>query len=198
MSDTEKKVPLRVMTPPAILSYPHLFEPVAGPDGGEPKYSATFIFPKGTDLAVLKAAAMAAGRAKWGAKFEEGLRNGSRKFPFRTDVEEKGYPEGSTFFTARSKQAPGLASRYKGPNGKATPITKEQQVPGNAGELYAGCMVRASLVAFAYDNVSKGVTFALNNIQKLDEGKRLDNRRAAEDEFTDNLSDEPASLDDVL
>ena len=56
----------RVITPDAILSYPHVFDVWAGKDGTQkPSYSATFIFVEGTDLTALKAAVVEAGRAKW-------------------------------------------------------------------------------------------------------------------------------------
>ena len=201
MSDTPQKTSGKVVIPEAILSYPHLFEAVAGPDGGEAKYSATFIFPEGTDLTALKAAAKAVGEAKWGLKFTEGVRSGKYHWPFRTDVEDKGYPKGSTYIGARSKQAPGLVSRYIDPaTGKAHVITADEQKPGNVNELYAGCKVRASLSVFAFNfqNMKFGVSFGLNNIQKLGEGERLDSRRAATDEFEADLSEAPASLDDLM
>lgn len=59
------------------------------------------------------------------------------------------------------------------------------------------------MTAFAYDMpTSKGVSFALNNVQKLGDGKRLDGRVAATDDF-EALESEPASmgddnLDDIL
>ena len=204
MTDTPKtaKPVLRVITPEVILSYPHLFEAVAGPDGGEPKFSAVFVAPKGTDLTALKTAAMTAGANQFGGieKFKEGVRTGKFYWPFRDDVEDKGYPEGSVFFSARSKQPPGIVSRFQGPDTKPLPITKEMQKPGDPGEVYAGCHVRASVVAFAFEfqGMKRGVSFALNNVQKLGEGDRLDNRRAAADEFEADLSEEPASLGDLL
>jgi hypothetical protein len=202
MTEAPKKPSTRVTTPEAILSYPHLFEPSAGPDGGEAKYSATFVFPKGTDLTALKAAALAAGVAKFGeGKFQEGVRSGKLYWPFRDDVEDKGYPAGSIFLGARNKQAPGLVSRKKNAANadRPMPITAESQKPGNEDELYAGCKVRASLSAFAFDSHGKkGVSFALGNVQKLGEGERLDSRRAAEDEFEADLSETPASIDDLL
>jgi hypothetical protein len=58
--------------------------------------------------------------------------------------------------------------------------------------------VRASLRAFAYDtNGNKGVSFGLNNIQKLGEGQRLDGRKAATDEFDADLSQAPADISAV-
>lgn len=182
----------RVITPECILSYPHLFEPTIAPGAKEASYSASFVFPAGTDLKALKLAAIAAGKDKFGDKFEAGVRNGSIKMPFRTDVEEKGYPEGSTFVNARSKQRPGVVSIYPDPNNnnKPTQITNPEQV-------YPGVFVVASLTAFGYDKAgNKGVSFALNNVQVRRDGERLDSRKAATDEFSADES-AVASLDDL-
>ena len=44
--------------------------------------------------------------------------------------------------------------------------------------------MRASLRPFTYDtNGSKGVSFALQNLQKLRDGERIDGRLRPEDEF---------------
>jgi hypothetical protein len=186
------KTATRVVTPEAILSYPHLFEPTIAPGAKEASYSASFVFPAGTDLKTLKLAAIAAGKDKFGDKFEAGVRNGSIKLPFRTDVEEKGYPEGSTFINARSKQRPGVVSIFPDPSngGKPTPITDTDKV-------YPGVIVIASLTAFGYDKAgNKGVSFALNNVQVRRDGERLDSRKAATDEFAADES-AVASLEDL-
>lgn len=198
--DTQK-ASTRVITPAATLSYPHLFEATTGPGGeGKPKFSATLVFAPGTDITALKQAAIAAARAKFGDKTEALIRAGKIAMPFREDAEDKGYPEGSVYINCRSDQSPGLVSRYKGPDNKPSIITKDMQKPGDPNELYPGCQVRASVVAFGYDfqGMKKGVSFALNNVQKLGDGTRLDNRRAASDEFEADLSEAPASLEDLL
>lgn len=181
-----------LITPIAILSYPWIFKPQpplpGSPAGTEPKYGATFVFPKGTDLTALNNAAKEAAREKWGDKGEEIFRK-QRHPLFKTD-EDKGYPEGSIFLRASAKTAPGVVGRYKDPaTGKPIPIT-------DPAELYAGCMVRASLRAFAYDAAgNKGVSFGLSNIQKVGEGQRLDGRKKAEDEFD---GEEAPAADDLL
>jgi hypothetical protein len=193
--------PTRVKTPEAILSYPHLFEPWRGPNGDQnPKFSATFIFVEGTNLDELKGAVKAAGVAKWGEKkFAEMVRDGSCRLPFRTDVSGKGYPAGSTFIICRNDGPPGVVSREADPaTGKPAIITAEEQVAGNPNEMYAGCMVRGLVGAFAYTNVGVGVSFGLNGVQRLGEGKRLDNRVAAQDAFDADMSDTPASIDDLI
>jgi hypothetical protein len=42
------------------------------------------------------------------------------------------------------------------------------------------------------------VSFGLGNVQKYDDGERLDSRQAADEEFEADLSKTPASLDDVI
>lgn len=183
----------RVITPKAILSYPHLFSPQAPPGGGKAKYSACLIFEKGTDLSALKKAVLDAAVTKWGADKAPGMiRAGQLRLPFREDWEAKGYPEGAVFLNVRTEQQPGIVSIYPGPDKKPLPITEEK-------EIYPGCYVRASINPFAYDTQgNKGVSFALNNIQKLADGPRLDNRRAAEDEFEADMSAAPADLSDLM
>ena len=180
--DTRK----RVVTPEAIISFPRLFKPEPGPQGGEPKYSAAFIFVQGTDLTQLKQAIVVAGQEKWGDKFAELVRaKVNFRLPFRNDVAGKGYPEGSTFFNATSKQRPQI-------------VDANLQEVNDPEKVYAGAKVLASVTAFAYDNVGRGVAFALNNVQFLADGERLDNRLAAADEFDKMMSEVPADLADLM
>lgn len=170
-------MPKIVITPEAILSYPHLFTPAAPNPLSEPVYSCSLVFPPGTDLSGLKAAALEAAKERWGDKAEPLIKSGKVRLPFRTDAEEKGYPAGSIFINVKSKTRPGIVSRYAGPDGKPQRIENEE-------EVYPGCRVRASIRAFTYDtNGNRGVSFGLNNLQKLGDGERLDGKRRAEDEF---------------
>lgn len=182
----------KVISPQAVLSYPHLFEPNLPPGATEPVYSCALVFEKGTDLSELKKAALAAATEKFGNKAEGLIRDGKLKMPFRNDAEDKGYPEGSIFMNVKNKSKPGVVSTYPGPDGKPTAIDSPDQV-------YAGCRVRASLRAYAYDvSGNKGVAFSLGNLQKLADGDRLDGRKRAEDEFEADLSAKPADLDDLI
>lgn len=164
------------------VSYPAVFEP-KGFDGGEAKYSIVMLFPKNVDLGKaplnkkgeeiglsLKRVVFNAAEEKWGPKekWPKGLR-----LPFR-DGDEKadrdGY-EGHIFVSATSKSKPGLV----GPSN--TPIL-------NAEGFYAGCYARAEVIAFAYDTKgNKGVSFSLQNVQKLRDGEPFSGRRNAADVF---------------
>jgi hypothetical protein len=166
-----------VITPKGRLSYPHLFEPQLPPNGKEAVYSCTLVFEDGTDLSALEKLADEAGTEKFGAKYAALKKSREFRMPFRTDGEAKGYPEGSTFINIKSKNAPGIVSIYPGEDGKPAKITDPSQV-------YAGCFARASVRAYGYDTAgNKGIAFALNNVQKLADGDRLDGRIRAEDEF---------------
>lgn len=188
----------KIITPKATLSYPHLAEPQKAEDGKKPKYSCALVFEPGTDLSAMRAAAIEAGQAKFGNSFkvgtgpkqrtitfEEALDLGLFRSPFRTDAEAKGYPEGSVFVNVRTETKPQCVradvSRIADEDIKET--------------LYPGCIVKASLNAFGYENSgNKGVSFGLNNIQKIADGERLDSRVAAEAEFEPDLSGVPEDL----
>lgn len=181
---------MKVITPKARLSYPHLFEPQIPPNQTDPVYSCTLIFEDGADLTPMRKAAEAAGREKWGDKWDAAVKAGKIRLPFREDGEEKGYPPGSVFINIKSKAAPGIVSIYPDANGKPKTID-------NPADVYAGCYVRASLRAFAYDvNGNRGVSFALGNVQKVADGQRLDGRSRAEDEFEADAN-AGADLDDL-
>lgn len=166
----------KVMTPEFRVSFPDLFVPRAMEEGKEPMYSVTMLFPKGADLTVLKDAAKAAGVEKWGpdqAKWPKGL-----KLPFKDQGEKDydGYEAGATFVRASSKQKPGLVDQ------SVQPIIDQS-------EFYAGCYARATINAFAWEHVkdgkvlSRGISFGLQNVQKLRDGEPFGGRSNPTDDF---------------
>lgn len=180
----------KIITPEAQLSYPHLFTPQAAEDGGQEKYSCALVFFEGTDITALQRAAIETAVEKWGEKAKEQIKKGQLRLPFRKG-EEKDYADGSIFINVRGNRRPGIVSLIPDPKtGKPMAITDPE-------EVYAGCFVRASLTPFAYDTSgNKGVSFGLNNLQKIRDGERLDSRAAAEDEFEADAS-AVASLEDL-
>ena len=84
----------KITTPEALLSYEHLFQPMAPEgSGAEPQYSACLVFNKETDLSDLKKAVDDAGRARWGDKYTSLKESDSLRLPFRTDsLKEKATP----------------------------------------------------------------------------------------------------------
>ena len=183
----------QIVTPEAILSYPHIWEPDAFEPGDVPKYSAALIFTKDTDIEALQKAVLAVAKEKFGKKAAGLIRSGKLGLPFRDDpedIEEKGYPEGSTFFNARSKNKPGVVSIFNDGNGKPSIITDED-------EIYPGVIVKAALSVFYYKvKGNAGIAFGLNHIQKIRDGERIDGRVSVEDSF-DVDPDAGVSLSDL-
>jgi hypothetical protein len=176
-TETKRKDELTVVTPPATACYAFVWEPRQSlTPGTDPQYSITLVFPKTTDLSTLKRAAKAAVAKKWGDKPPPGLRS-----PFRDGDEDRpGDPvfANSTFISAKSKQQPGIVDHAR------RPILEQTA-------FYSGVRCRAEVYAFAYDkNGNRGVTFFLNNLQKLGDGARLAGRRPAESVF-DEVEPEP-------
>ena len=184
----------KVITPEAVISYPHIFEPQTPPGASEPVYSCALVFKDDVDITDMKAAVMAVAKEKWGDKTRDLLKAGTIRLPLREDAVDKGYPEGSTFINVKSKQQPGVVSIFAGENGKPAPIT-------NPAEIYPGAVVKASLRAYAYSvNGNNGVAFSLGNLQKIGDGPRMDGRLSAADEFTAEAKPtaDISDLDDLI
>lgn len=164
----------KVVTGKARLSYVNAFQPRAGLDGDEPKYSVCVLIPK-TDkatIAKVQAAikeAQEEGKAQWGGKLPAGLKNPLRDGDAERDGDEY---VGHWFINASSKQRPGVVDQ------DLNPIL-------DSSALYSGCYGRVSLNFFPYTKKgNRGVGAGLNNIQKLDDGEPLGGARARpEDDF---------------
>lgn len=156
----------KILTPTFRVSFPSVFEPQDF--NGKLTYSVTMLFDKSADLSALKAAVKAAAEEKWGKKVPAGIRN-----PIRDGAEKAhldGY-DGCMFIRASSKTKPGL-------------VDQNCQEIINPSEFYAGCIARATVVAFAYDQAgNKGVSFLLSNIQKVADGESFSSRGRAADDF---------------
>lgn len=172
---------LKVVTPPFRVSFPSVFEP-SSYEGSAPKYSLVGLFytNKFTEAdkkawASMNAIADVASKDKFkkavkdlAANFKRPIREGSEK----EHLEGYNVP-GCMFATFSSKQRPGLVDRNK------QPILAED-------EFYPGCWARATITAYPYDNIGKGVAFGLHNIQKLGDDENFTGRVAAEEDFDDD------------
>lgn len=196
MSDNAATVSTRVITPVGTLSYPWLAtaqSPKLDKNGnpqGNPKFSTAIIFAPGTDMSGLEAAANAAADAAYPGKGIAMLKSGALRSPFRRDCEAKNYKNCAVFMNVRTENKPGAVFNYR----DSSDPTKAAKIPDDkiTDELYPGVQAKLSLNAFAYNqDGNKGVSFGLNNVQKIGEGERLDGRAAAEDEFSGDLSEAP-------
>lgn len=197
-SDKQKAIEKKkCLTPIFRLSFPALFTPKSIDGKQEAKYQATMLFEKSVDLSKpadkqrtsLKHAAYNAAVEKWGADKAKWPKN--LRMPFRDGDEKEfeGYP-GNIFVYASSKKQPGIVDQG------LRKILNEQ-------DIYAGCYCRAEVIAFAYDTSgNRGVSFSLQNIQKVKDGTPFSGRKDASEVFeavedVGGGSEDPANYGDV-
>lgn len=132
----------------------------------KPKYSIRAAFPPTAKLDALKKEAESVAREKWGDKIPKTLRS-----PFRTNEELENPIPGIgddwvvMTFSATEDRRPGIVD------------AKLQDIIDDA-DVYSGAWYRAQVRAFAYENAgNKGVSFGLQNVQKLRDDDPLGNGR---------------------
>lgn len=163
-------------TPRFRGSYLNVFKARKNDLNGKDEYSIVALFPKGADLAALKAAANAAIVEKLGAdktKWPKGLRN-----PFRDQAEREkdgkmpdGHEAGAIFINLKSTEKPGVV------DANVQDILEERQV-------YSGAYYIANVRPFYYDQKgNRGVSFGLLNLQKVADGDPLGGRVRPTDAF---------------
>lgn len=166
-------------------SYPHLFQPNANANGGDPKYSCTVLIPK-TEKKAIDAIkkAIADARAEFCAK------NGAQALPTQpkhTLYDGDGTrPSGDPFgeeckghyvITVSSKNKPLVVDR----NGNEIL---------DANEVYAGCKIRVNVNFYGYNsNGNKGITAGLNAVQKWADGEPIGGGHVTADVFDDGFTD---------
>ena len=171
----------RVLTPVFRVSYPNVFKPRKNELSGKEEYSLVALFAKGDDLTALKQAAQAAAEYKWGPDQKKWPKN--LRLPFRDqgdrakeengkEILPAGYEKGAIYLNLKCTERPGLV------DAKVQSIIDES-------EFYAGCFARATVHAYAYDQAgNRGISFGLENIQKVKDGETLGGRIKATDAFT--------------
>lgn len=141
------------------LAFPALFEARTVNGEGEPRFSASFIFPHGHPCVDdINAAMEQVAKDKWGLKAAEMLKslrttlktclhNGEEKIAY------EGYP-GNLFLSASSKARPLVIDRDR------SVLTVQE------GKPYAGCYVNASIDIWAMDNkFGKRICASLSGVQ---------------------------------
>lgn len=178
----------QVISPPGRASYPHLATAQAPQDGkGDPKFSLAIIFDEAATktpaFAAMKAAVEAAAEDAYPGKGKDMLAKGQLKSPFRTDCAAKNYTGCAVFLNVRTTKKPGVVFGTKDPSTGKAKIIPDDQIEK---EIYPGAVVRFSGNAYAYNQAgNKGITFGLNNVQKVADGERIDGRAEASEEFAD-------------
>ncbi len=197
---TKQKERTKITTPESRLSYPTLFQAKVPTWGGDAKFSLVQIFrvketaaskaagEKVVDIEPIKAAIRKVLAEALGGNWQEEIKrkkdDGSPvyRLPLRdgNSTEKKdiaGFGEGTVFLTASSKMKPGVVDSVAGADGRPKVI----DVPT---DVYGGCYGRTTLSVFYYDKAgNKGVSFGLQNVQKLRDGEPLGSKAAASDDF---------------
>lgn len=194
MTEASKTDGIFNFTQPVVMIFPVLFEAKAfkknGKETGEPKFKASFVFPKDSeDLKALKTLAAKLARAKWPDKqFSELV------FPFASgdaqaeERKKKGKDDsdhlrGMVVMTAKSKYEPRLAYVEKG---KIIDLETDTAKLAAKGKFYAGVEVLAQVNLAAYDGVGSnksGVTAYLNMVLSTVKGDRLSGGQTASEAF---------------
>lgn len=180
--------PASLKTPEVMLGhFPQFFEKGKPNDSGTAYYEADILFSpeaqKTQEFANLKQAMATAVREKWKGSPPGNLRN-----PFRPAGDKRRGKDNSQYYPdeqfggwvllhIKSKNQPGIVGGQAGPDGKPLQIT-------DPAEIYGGCVIRCTVNPFAYsEKGNAGVSFWLNNVQKLRDGEPLSGRSSARDDF---------------
>lgn len=174
------------------LAFPRVFEPQEAPDGGDPRYNATFIIEDQPTRDRIEEIIEAVAREKWENKAEatlEKLRANSRTC-HRDGAAKADYDgfEGNTFVTAGNKMQPAIFDR----DGS----TLQQR----DGRPYPGCYVDASIDIWAQDNQhGKRINAQLRGLRFAQDGEPFAGGSgvATSDDFEFDAPDDSAA-DDLL
>lgn len=183
-----------MITPEFRVSYAHVFSPQKNDLNGELEYSVVAIFPKGTDLSAMKAAAEGAIAEKYGAdktKWPTTMRSPFRKCSERWKNENgkqiipAGYEDGDAVF---------VSMKSKAKNGKPAVVDHNVEPIIEPSAFYSGCFALASANPYFYDQKgNRGVSFGLNNVQKTRDGEPLGGRSSPNADFKPIAGAEKAS-----
>lgn len=175
------------------LSYVQLFEPKAQSEGSAPRYSCVILIDK-NDKATIDAVNAEIDRAiqkgiannritaaiSRSPNFKRAMRDGDAFYdedPKPARATHRGY----MFINANNSERPGVVDK------RCSPILDK-------GEVYSGCYGHVDVSFFAYRHQGNaGVGTGLNNVMKIRDGERLDNRQTAEQAFAGLVEDDDNS-----
>jgi hypothetical protein len=161
-----------IHTPKFRMVYPTLLEAkgIKGDANSKPKFSVTALLPKTANLDLLKSEMAAALKTKFGADWAK--KKGYKNCLLKTEDQERLAEFVEAFpCVLRASANEGFPPFIYGPNA--------QPFKGESSEIYSGRWAVAAGKLFAFDNVSKGVSFSLNRIQLLDHDEPIAGGRVA-------------------
>lgn len=163
------------------LSYPHLDEPYAGDDGGEPKFGAVGLLPKAThkeaQKLILEEINKLCVEKKW---MKDGKRTIGADRLFLKDGDSTGKAENEGMWTvsAREKVAPMLRDR----------ANRTVQQKDAARVFYGGCWANLVIRPWSQDNkYGKRINANLSMVQFVKDDTAFGEGRLSEDDADDIL-----------
>lgn len=191
----------RITTGLVRFSFVNIFTPRAGTDdSGNPtaaKYSLQILIPKTTAdgkatykrLRALEEKVKTESAAKWGGRVPKNLKSIIHDGDEEQDTDEKPEYAGHWYMSVNASE------RFK--PGVVDANLEEILDPS---EVYSGCYGKVSLTCFAYKgDKSSGISFGLDNVQKLKDGKPLGGVKAkATEDFDVEEWDDEDGDDDLV
>ncbi len=168
-------------TPEFRLSYPHLFKPQQLKPTDKPKYSATGLFSKKSDMGPFKKAIKQAKINAFGADpedwpdFESPVNDGDDK-KYRDNEGYAGH--WAIKFSRNAEQgAPGV-------------VDERNKVVTDASKIYPGCYAHAIVFAYVWEYMGRhGVGFILDHLQKTKDGDAFGGRKPLDQAFQPLVTD---------
>lgn len=197
MSDDNKDA-CRLLTPQFRVSFPHVFKPsVMKGTNNPPKYSVTMLFPKDSNIKPLQEVIKQAKIAKFGPNkndWPEGIASPVDDGDDPKHAKKEGYA-GHWVLKASTgaDQRPGVFDE------------KVQEIV-DPSRFYPGCYAKAYVYAYVWEfpkgSGRFGVSFILDHVQKVADGKSFSSKKAGTEIFApvaggNNDSDEVDDDEDV-
>ena len=170
------------------LAFPSIFVAKAMQPGGEPRFSATFIFaPDHPAHQEIKDVILHAAKGKWAGKWEETLKAIKAKgdICLRDGAEKADFDgfDGNMFVGASTKDRPAVVDRDR------TPLILAD------GRPYGGCQVNAIINIWAQDNeFGKRINAGLSGVQFHSDGESFGGARPARAEDFEIVEDDEESI----
>lgn len=178
-----------------LVYQPALLEPrgIKDKPDSKPKYSANGLVPKASNIDVIKKELNAALTGKFG---KDWAKNKKLLYPLQKTEDHERLAEYAAEYPYLIKMTANVGYQPFIYNPDTT------QFRGQASEIYSGRWAVGAGKFFAYDNVSKGVSFGLNRIQLLDHDEPIAGGRVATasgfEKFEETNSKVAATADSVF
>jgi hypothetical protein len=166
------------------FAFVNVYKPTAYKETDTPKYNVTLLIPKNDPQVAEISKVLESIEAELAAKkWKNGKKPKDFETPLRDGDDKEDYDGFADHFhiAAKSKSKPGVIDRSK------KDITEE------SGDFYSGCYGSVTVNFYPYSD-GGGIACGLNNILKTKDGDRFAGKRAAEDDFADDITDEDDDL----